>query len=128
MKFHNDGTLPNSTEIFVFGSNMRGAHGAGAAKVAVDKYNAEHGVYYGITGKSFAIPTKDYYIKTMELENIIPFIKKFVSFTREHTDKQFFVTRIGCVLAGYSNEEIAPHFKGCGDNCSFALQWKEYLL
>lgn len=59
MNFHKDGTQPKNGEIFVFGSNLAGRHGKGAALVAMKKYGAISGKGYGIQGQSFGIPTKD---------------------------------------------------------------------
>ena len=128
MKFHRDRTipLPDNKTIFVFGSNLAGIHGAGAAKIAL-RFGAKIGIGVGHCGHSYAIPTKDYNIETMPINDIIPHINQFKLFTREHPDFQFFVTRVACGLAGYKNSEIAPLFAGCGDNCSFAEEWREFL-
>ena len=126
-KFHKDGTRPNENQIFVFGSNESGIHGAGAAKAAMDYYGAEWGIAVGMCGKSYAIPTKNKVIDTLDLPTIESYIKDFVQFTKDNPDIQFFVTRVGCGLAGLKDKDIAPMFKGCGDNCSFAEEWKIYL-
>lgn len=126
MKFHRDGTLPAKDEVFVFGSNLAGKHGAGAAKQAL-KYGARWGQGAGLMGRSFAIPTKDMDIETMPIENIKPYIERFKKVTLEHPYAKFFVTRIGCGLAGYKDHQIAPLFRGCGSNCSFPENWKEFL-
>lgn len=127
MKFHRDKTIPSDDNtIFVFGSNLAGRHGAGAAKVAL-RFGAkwDHGA--GLWGRSYAIPTKDFDIVTMPIERIIPYIERFKKFTLENPTNQFFVTRIGCGLAGYKDHQIAPLFKGCRDNCSFADEWRQHL-
>lgn len=128
MKYHKDGTLPEVGKIvFVFGSNLAGRHGAGAAKVALTTYGARYGVGAGPQGMSYGIPTKDADIDTMPIERIKPYIDRFIKFTYEHPKLEFFVTRIGCGLAGYKDQDIAPLFKGCNDNCNFPEQWKQYL-
>lgn len=127
MRFHVDGTLAADDEVFVFGSNLAGIHGAGAAKVAVKKYGARMGQGIGLHGRSYAIPTKDVDIKSMSLDNIKPYIDRFVKVTNQYPDVKFFVTRVGCVLAGHSDREIAPLFKGCSSNCSFPDTWRPFL-
>lgn len=126
MKFHKDGTLPGPKEVFVFGSNLAGIHGAGTAKAALG-FGARMGHGVGAQGRTYAIPTKDVDIKTMLLDNIKPYIERFKKVTLEYPHVKFFVTRVGCGLAGYKDKDIAPLFKGCGSNCSFPDQWKEFL-
>ena len=91
-------------EIFVFGSNFQGAHMGGAARVAKEKYGAVWGIGEGLQGKSYAIPTME------GLENLAPAVQRFISFARQHRELKFFVTAIGCGIAGYQPEEIAPMF------------------
>ncbi len=128
MKFHRDGTLPQNGEIWVFGSNLSGIHGAGAAKVAIDKFGAVYGRGFGLHGQSYAIPTKNARIDTLPLHDIAAFILEFKADTYDfhNTDRKWFVTRVGCGLAGYSDEQIAPLFEGA-KNCSFAEEWRKYL-
>jgi hypothetical protein len=132
MKFnyHKDGTSPKDKDvIFVFGSNLSGIHGAGAAKEARANFGAVWREYLGFTGNSYAIPTVNKNISgKINLEKIEKYINDFVDATHEHKDKKFFVTRVGCGLAGYSNEDIAPLFSGCNpENCTFPDTWAEYL-
>lgn len=91
-------------EIFVFGSNFQGRHIGGAAKVAKEKYGAVWGIGEGLQGKSYAIPTME------GLENLAPAVQRFTSFAKQHKELKFFVTAIGCGIAGYQAEEIAPFF------------------
>jgi hypothetical protein len=127
-KFHDDGTLPQNGEVWVFGSNLIGVHGAGAAKVAREEFGAPMGAGMGLMGKAYAIPTKDRKIETLPLSTIKFFAEQFVDFTYHFQDLDFFVTRVGCGLAGYSDDQIAPMFRHCNfNNCSFPKQW-EHLL
>ena len=122
--FHSDGTAPTDADtIFVFGSNLAGVHGAGAARAAKEKFGAKMGKGVGLVGQSYAIPTKDESITTMPISEIEPYIQEFNEFVRLNPGMKFFVTRIGCQLAGYKDEEIAPLFKAY-KNCSFAEEWK----
>lgn len=124
--FHKDGTQPKNGEIFVFGSNLAGIHGAGAALAAQNKFGAVYGIGWGPVGQSYAIPTKDYNIDTLPIEIIKVFVDAFNKHTQFHPEQHFFVTRVGCVLAGLTNEQMAPLFSDA-INCSFAEEWKPFL-
>lgn len=129
MDFHKDGTLPSDPDaIFVFGSNLAGRHGRGAAKVAWNLFGAEYGVGVGVKGNSYAIPTKSKRIQTLNLETIRCYVNEFLKFAAANQHRSFFVTRVGCVLAGFADSQIAPMFKGATDNCSFPEEWREYLV
>ena len=104
MKQYNSRPRPN--EIFVFGSNLAGAHGGGAARVAYEDFGAEWGVGVGLTGQSYAIPTMQ-----GGMETIKPYVDDFIEFAKAHPDLFFYVTRIGCGIAGFRDREIAPLFK-----------------
>ena len=93
-------------EVFVFGSNLYGHHGGGAARAALNKFGAIWGQGVGLQGQSYAIPTMQGGVET-----IVPYVDEFINFTKEHLDKFFYVTRIGCGIAGFRDEEIAPLFK-----------------
>lgn len=128
MKWHEDGTLPNdSKSILVFGSNLAGIHGAGAAKQAVLKYGAKYGHGVGIRGRSYALPTKNHDIETLPLATIGQYVTIFVKLTQANPEVEFFVTRVGCGLAGYKDKDIAPFFRGCGNNCDMPEDWQPYL-
>lgn len=99
-------------QIFVFGSNEAGVHGAGAAKLAEEKFGAVMGVGYGLQGSSFAVPTKDKRISTLPLDRIEFYIRGLLLNASLSPNKEFLVTKIGCGLAGYSEREIANLFKG----------------
>ena len=132
-KFHPDGTLPTGNEVFVFGSNLGGYHGKGAALVAKEKFGAQYkqGIGYMRDPKTgaacYAIPTKDQRILTLPLDVIRQHIDNFINFASEHPELQFFMTRVGCVLAGYSDADIAPLFQGATSNIIFPGQWAEYI-
>ena len=114
-------------EIFVFGSNLAGIHGAGAARTAMQCFGAVFGRGIGRTGKCYAIPTKDEDIQTMPTQKIGTFVDVFVEYARFNPDKLFYVTQIGCGLAGHSPRDIAPMFKRAPSNCVFDEEWRKYL-
>ena len=93
-------------EIFVFGSNLAGAHGGGAARVAMEKFGAEWGKGVGLQGQSYAIPTMQGGVDTIR-----PYVDDFIAFAQEHPELKFYVTRIGCGIAGFLDSDIAPLFK-----------------
>ena len=94
-----------ANEVFVFGSNLAGAHAGGAARVALDKFGAVWGQGVGLQGQSYAIPTMQGGVETIK-----PYVDEFFSFAKSHTELVFLVTRIGCGIAGFKDEEIAPLF------------------
>lgn len=110
--------------IFVFGSNLAGRHGKGAALHARKEHGAVLGVGVGRQGNSYAIPTKDYYLRTLPLSQIKPFVDGFLEYAHQNPYLEFQVTRIGCGLAGYSDEDISPMFKFAPDNCSLPDGWR----
>lgn len=117
------------TDIFTFGSNLRGAHGKGAALEAIQKYGAIYGQGVGLQGQSYAIPTKDERLYPLALPHINEFVTLFKTFANLHQEVfRFNVTRIGCGLAGYRDQQIAPMFVGSPSNCLFSDEWKSYLL
>lgn len=96
-------------EIFVFGSNEAGRHGRGAAKFA-KRFGARNGVGIGLSGQTYAIPTKDHRIRTLPLGVIRQYVKDFLQLAAANSDVTFLVTEIGCGLAGYTPPDIAPMF------------------
>ena len=92
-------------EIFVFGSNLAGAHGGGAARMAYRRFGAVWGIGVGLTGRTYAIPTMQGGVDTIK-----PYVDQFIAFAREHRQLTFLVTRIGCGIAGFSDRDIAPLF------------------
>lgn len=97
--------------IFVFGSNLSGRHGKGAAKTALG-WGAKWGQADGLQGRTYGIPTKDATIRrTLTIEEIKPFVNDFIEFAKTRPDLTFLVTEIGCGLAGYKPKDIAPLFE-----------------
>lgn len=101
----------SKSKIFVFGSNLAGRHGKGAALYARQKHGAIYGQGIGLQGNSYAIPTKDHRIKTLPLLEIEKHVNQFLQFAANNPQLQFYVTAIGCKLAGYKPAQIAPMFK-----------------
>jgi hypothetical protein len=128
--YHDDGTLPFPERdwVFVFGSNLAGRHGMGAAKVARAKFGAEYGVGRGPTGRAYAIPTKDAALRTLSLREIEPAIEDFLVYAARFSEVNFFVTRIGCGLAGLQDEMIAPLFARAPSNCSLPKDWRSFRM
>ena len=93
-------------EIFVFGSNLRGMHGGGAAWVAYKKFGAIMGQGVGLQGQSYGIPTMQGGVETIR-----PYVDEFIDFAKSRPDLTFLVTRIGCGIAGFHDSVIAPLFK-----------------
>ena len=100
----------NENEIFVFGSNLAGMHGGGAALAAVRFFGAKIGQGVGLQGQSYAIPTMQGGVETIR-----PYVDDFIAFAQAHPEYKFLVTRIGCGIAGFAVEEIAPLFAGAID-------------
>ena len=92
-------------EVFVFGSNLNGYHGGGAARAAMNKFGAEWGKGVGLQGQSYAIPTMQGGVETIQ-----PYVDDFIAFAKRHEELFFYVTRIGCGIAGFKDEDIAPLF------------------
>lgn len=99
-------------EIFVFGSNLSGIHGGGAARVAHEKFGAVWGVGSGITGQCYALPTKSENIeRTLTVDEIKGLVDQFIEVAKSMPHLCFLVTEVGCGLAGLSVDDIAPLFK-----------------
>jgi hypothetical protein len=116
MRTYNDIPRPDYTperitelkadEVFVFGSNLAGMHGGGAAWLAFQKFGAVMGCGVGLRGQSYAIPTMQGGVETIK-----PYVDEFIAFAKSRPDLFFYVTRIGCGIAGFRDREIAPLFK-----------------
>ena len=105
-------------EVFVFGSNLQGIHAGGAAFTARKLFGAVMGRGDGLQGQSYAIPTMQGGVETIK-----PYVDKFINFAAEHPEKDFLVTRIGCGIAGFTPEEIAPLFEECVHMCNVWLPY-----
>ena len=110
--------------IFVFGSNLAGRHGKGAALFAKEQHGAEYGIGEGRTGNSYALPTKDHRIRTRPLPAIKASVDTFIYYAKANPELEFEVTKIGCGLAGYREEQIAPFFKDAPSNCHLPEGWR----
>ena len=113
--------------IFVFGSNLAGRHGAGAARFAMKNHGALWGRGIGLVGNSYAIPTKDENIKTLPIEEITHHVRDFIQFAKNNPQLTFQLTPIGCGLAGYTYDQIGPLFKGCPENVIIPLEFLEFV-
>ena len=98
-------TSLRADEVFVFGSNLAGMHGGGAARLAYERFGAVWGCGVGLQGQSYAIPTMQGGVETIK-----PYVDEFIDFARSRPDLFFYVTRIGCGIAGFADAEIAPLF------------------
>ena len=103
-------------EVFVFGSNLGGFHGGGAAHIAMRQFGAKWGQGVGLQGQSYAIPTMHGGIREIK-----PYVDDFIAFAREHTELFFYVTKIGCGIAGFKDSEIGPLFADAIDLPNVAL-------
>ena len=97
-------------EIFVFGSNLRGMHAGGAARVALNNFGAVWGQGVGMQGQCYAIPTMQGGVETIK-----PYVDEFIDYASQHPELKFFVTRIACGIAGFTAQEIAPLFAAAID-------------
>lgn len=130
--YHADGEQPRNGEVFVFGANLAGRHGAGAALAAKDRFGARIGQGEGYMGEGtahcYAVPTKDERFATLPYDVIRQRVASFIRFAQTNPGKRFFVTRVGCGLAGYRDREIAPLFREASfARCSFPLEWRPHL-
>ena len=98
----------SESEIFVFGSNLKGHHYGGAARIARNKLGAIHGQGIELQGQSYAIPTMQ-----GNIDVIKPYVDEFIKFAISHKEMKFLVTKIGCGIAGFKVSEIAPLFYNC---------------
>jgi len=120
-----------SKMIFVFGSNLSGIHGAGAARYAREHKGAELGVGEGLTGQSYALPTKGLNISFMPFDDVHTHVQKFMKFAYdERNELQFQVTRVGTGLSGFRDDNIARLFEYVAhrkSNCFFDTVWQPFL-
>lgn len=112
--------------VFVFGSNLAGRHGKGAALEAQRHYGAIYGQGIGRQGMSYAIPTKDRDLKVLTLDAIERHVREFLDYAAANSTTEFFVTAIGTGLAGYRHEDIAPMFRSAPKNCALPVAWQAF--
>lgn len=131
--YHIDGTLPTSesNQCLVFGSNSQGYHSRGVAVIAKERFGAVQYISEGHQGNSYGIPTRTWDMEqlkmfTLPLEDVKKNIERFCQYTIDHSELKFFVTSVGCGLAGFTMDVIAPLFK-TAINCSFPEDWDIYL-
>lgn len=117
----------NYDTIFVFGSNLAGRHGAGAAAEAVKKWGAVYGQAVGRQGSSYAIPTKDEDLNTLPIHIIKGYVNGFLDYAASIPNQLFYVTKIGCGLAGYENWQVAPLFANAPKNCLLHEEWRKII-
>lgn len=115
----------SDNEIFVFGSNLQGMHGGGAARIAYEKFGAIWGQGVGLQGKTYAIPTMHGPISTIK-----PYVDEFIEFAKLHPSYRFLLTRIGCGIAGFKDEELAPLFVAALNlpNIYFPKEWISIIV
>lgn len=114
----------SDARIFVFGSNLRGIHGAGAARYAHIELGAQWGIGEGRTGRAYALPTCRRPGEPLALEDVYAHVLIFRAHACLHKDERFFVSAVGCGLAGFSEHEIAPLFKNAPSNCDLPPGWR----
>lgn len=119
--------MNNGKNVFVFGSNTAGRHGKGAALEARRYWGAEYGVGRGRTGMSYAIPTKDGRLRPVKFNTLAMFAGEFLCYVDQHPDLNFLITRIGCGLAGFKDEDIVPYFATQAYNVVFPEEWERFL-
>lgn len=109
--------------IFVFGSNLAGVHGAGSARAALRNHGAKWGIGEGRSGNAYGIPTKDRLLETRPLAQIATSVQTFLAYAKAHPELEFDVVKIGCGLAGYAEDQIAPMFAGAPGNVNLPPDW-----
>ncbi len=124
-------TKLEENEIFIFGSNLAGRHGAGAAKVAKDKFDAVYGIGKGLTGRCYAFPTKDKYIKTLPINLLKEEFIDLFTCCEDFPEYTFLLTKVGCGLAGHSVKDIVGCFKDLPIPANLVMPaefWIEYNI
>lgn len=117
----------NPDTIFVFGSNYRGVHGAGAALYAKCYFGAILGQGEGLQGQCYAVPTKDQDIATLTLDDIYSGVLRFLDAARKTPYMKYFITPLGTNLAGYNHSDIAPMFEHIPNNCAVTKSWLDFI-
>lgn len=115
---------PGDPRIFVFGSNRLGIHGAGAALYARAKLGAEPGIGEGMTGRAYALPTCRRPREALDPVALSWHVRRFLNYARATPDVRYFVSEVGCGLAGFSPTDIIPMFADAPDNCDLPPGWR----
>lgn len=110
-------------EIFIFGSNLNGNHAGGSARLAQDKFGAVSGTGEGLTGKCYAFPTLDRKMQKQSMVELRRSAKRLFEVAEKRSDKVFLLTKVGCGIAGFSEEEIKPLFKDAPKNIIKPIGW-----
>lgn len=128
-QYHDESIINSLAEdtVFVFGSNLAGTHAGGAAKMALIHFGAVKGAGRGWAGQSYAIPTMNEHLQQMPLSQIQHYIEDFKIYTKNHLKNKYFITSVGCGVAGYKVEEIAPMFKGISRNVIFPVSFRPFV-
>lgn len=113
----------SSRRIFVFGSNLAGQHGGGSARAAVDLHGAIMGQGVGLQGDSYAIPTLDHHLRQLALHDIEAHVGDFIAFAEGNPHMTFDIVAIGCGIAGFTPEQIAPMFRNVPLNCTLPSEF-----
>lgn len=111
--------------IFVFGSNRIGVHGGGAARYAAYSLGAQRGISEGITGRTYALPTCSRPGTPLTLAEVSVHVQRFLGLARLMPETRFFVSAVGCGIAGFTEKQIAPMFKDAPANCDLPPGWRE---
>jgi hypothetical protein len=114
-------------KVFVFGSNLAGRHGRGAAAHAQTRFGAIYGRGEGLQGQSYALPTKDHRLRTLPLDEIKKHAETFKSFARANPDMTFQLTPVGTGLAGLKAADVAPLFADCPPNVELPEAFRVHL-
>ena len=114
-------------DVFVFGSNLAGRHGTGAALHARTHFGAIYGRGVGRQGNSYAIPTKDKALNTLPVICIAEYVDDFIGYAADHFEEAFTVTEVGCGLAGYKPEQIAMLFENSPENVNLPESFKRII-
>jgi hypothetical protein len=112
-------------EIFVFGSNLRGRHAGGAARLAAQRFGAREGVGEGLTGQSYAFPTLTANFEKVSLKALEASRDRLFATARAHPEKTFLLTKVGCGIAGFSEDEIRPLFRNAPENVVLPEDWAD---
>jgi hypothetical protein len=123
----NQAGLIMKESVFVFGSNLAGRHGKGAALHAKTHYGAKQGVGIGRVGLSYAIPTRGRSLEVLPISEIKEYVTDFIFYAKDNPETHFLVTRFGG-LAGYKDKDIAPMFDGVPENCTMPTEWAGYYI